>query len=287
MDDQQPNLAETLAREMKSPIELGSNDAAAIRRLILPPGWKLDERDDSKLLPAPLRKVARVRVRDVDSFIDYLKRHGSLTDCTIWCQADYVQGKISFTGILNDHGEDETAAAWRDHRALFSPEFSEEWRRWSGLNKKQMNQTEFASFIEDNLKDIACPDGSGLPSGAAMLEMALSFEATQDMRFKSAIRLSNGGVNLSFVQDDDAQTLQKMSVFERFAIGVPVFWNGDAYQIDARLRYRVRDGKLVFWFELIRADKVLEAAATTIITTIKEKTGNPFFFGDPFAGSSE
>ncbi|MGS0976165.1 DUF2303 family protein [Burkholderia glumae] len=287
MDDQQPNLAETLAREMKSPIELGSNDAAAIRRLILPPGWKLDERDDSKLLPAPLRKVARVRVRDVDSFIDYLKRHGSLTDCTIWCQADYVQGKISFTGILNDHGEDENAPAWRDHRALFSPEFSEEWRRWSGLNKKQMNQTEFASFIEDNLKDIACPDGSGLPSGGAMLEMALSFEATQDMRFKSAIRLSNGGVNLSFVQDDDAQTLQKMSVFERFAIGVPVFWNGDAYQIDARLRYRVRDGKLVFWFELIRADKVLEAAATTIITTIKENTGNPFFFGDPFAGSSE
>ena len=75
-----------------------------------------------------------------------------------------------------------------------------------------------------------------------------------------------------------------MSVFERFAIGVPVFWNGDAYQIDARLRYRVRDGKLAFWFELIRADKVLEAAATTVISTIKEKTGNPFFFGNPFDG---
>lgn len=223
-------------------------------------------------------------MRDADSFIEYVKRHGSLTDCTIWCLADYVQGKIAFTGIINDHGADDTKPAWRDHRAMFSPEFSEEWRRWTAFNKKQLSQTEFAAFIEDNLKDIASPDGSGLPSGAAMLEMALSFEATQDMRFKSAIRLSNGGVNLSFVQDDDAQTLQKMSVFERFAIGVPVFWNGDAYQIDARLRYRVRDGKLAFWFELIRADKVLEAAATTVISTIKEKTGNPFFFGNPFDG---
>lgn len=277
------NLAETLALELKQPTEIASNVPAALRRVALPPGWKLEEHDDERSLPAPLRKTATVRVRDAESFIEYVKRHGSLTDSTVWCLADYVQGKIAFTGIVNDHGEDAAAAAWRDHRVYFSPEFSEEWRRWSGANKKQLSQTEFAAFIEDNLKDIASPDGSGLPSGAAMLEMALSFEATQDMRFKSAIRLSNGGVNLSFVQDDDAQTLQKMSVFERFAIGVPVFWNGDAYQIDARLRYRVRDGKLCFWFELIRVDKVLEAAATTVIGAIKEKTGSPFFFGDPFA----
>ena len=84
-------------------------------------------------------------------------------------------------------------------------------------------------------------------------------------------------------QDDDAQTLQKMQVFDRFSLGFPVFWNGDAYRLDARLRYRVRDGKLTFWFELIRQDKVLEAATQTLIAQIREKTGNPFFFGEPFA----
>jgi len=276
------NLAETLARELKSPIEIASNIPVALRRVALPPGWTLAEQDDSRKLAAPLRKHAVVRLKDADSFIEYVKRHGSLTDSTVWCLADYVQGKIAFTAIINDQGEDPDAAAWRDHRAYFAPEFSEEWRRWSGKNKQPMNQADFAAFIEDNLRDIASPDGSGLPSGAAMLEMALSFEATQDMRFKSAIRLSNGGVNLSFVQDDDAQTLQKMSVFERFSIGIPVFWNGDPYQVDARLRYRVRDGKLHFWFELVRTDKILEAATSTVITTIREKTGNPFFFGDPF-----
>ena len=125
----------------------------------------------------------------------------------------------------------------------------------------------------------------GQPTGSQMLEMALTFEANQDMRFKSAIRLQNGGVQMSFVQDDDAQTLQKMQVFDRFSIGCPVFWNGDAYRIDARLRYRVRDGKLTFWFELIRQDKVLEDATSTLIGQIKEKTGTPFFFGNPFANS--
>ncbi|KIP12914.1 hypothetical protein KY49_685 [Burkholderia sp. MSHR3999] len=277
------NLAETLAREMKQPIDIGSNTAAAVRRIALPPGWTLAEKDESNKLPAPLRKLATVRVRDADSFIEYVKRHGSLTDSTVWCQADYTKGQVAFVSIINDHGEDPDKAAWRDHRAHFSPEFSEEWRRWIGKNKQSFTQAEFAAFIEENLKDVANPDGSGFPAGADMLAMALQFEATQDMRFKSAIRLQNGGVNMSFVQDDDDQTLQKMQMFERFAIGIPVFWNGDAYQVDARLRYRVRDGKLTFHYELIRHDKVLEAASNTVIATIKEKTGNPFFFGDPFA----
>jgi len=276
------DLASMLAKHIKSPIEIGSEPNGNIKRIALPPGWSLDQRDDDeKLLAVPRRKKARVTLRDADSFIDYVKRHGSMTDSTIWCAADYKAGKVDFLSILNDHGEEETQADWRDHKATFSPEFSEEWARWVSKQKQPFNQADFAAFIEDNLKDIASVEGSA--TGAQMLEMALTFEANQDMRFKSAIRLQNGGVQMSFTQDDDAQTLQKMQVFDRFSIGLPVFWNGDAYRIDARLRYRVREGKLTFWFELIRHDKVLEAATQTLIHTIREKTGNPFFFGNPFA----
>lgn len=283
MEQQQEttNIAETLAREMKKPVELISEPAGNVKRVALPPGWTLQERDDdAKLLTQPRRKLAKVRLHDGPSFIEYLRRHGSLANSTIWCVADYKAGKVDFTAILNDNGEEETQSAWRDHLATFQPEFSEEWARWFGKNKYQFNQAEFAMFVEDNLKDITAHDGS--PSGAQMLEMALSFEANQDMRFKSAIRLQNGGVQMSFVQDDDGQTLAKMQMFDRFAIGVPVFWNGDAYRMDARLRYRVRDGKLTFWYELIRQDKVLEAATQTLITQIRDETGNPFFFGEPF-----
>jgi uncharacterized protein YfdQ (DUF2303 family) len=284
MEDLKTNIAETLAREMKAPTEIGSNTGGAVRRIALPPGWALKEYDDSKFLAAPLRKRASVQLRTFDDFIQYVKRHGSLTDSTIWCEADYPTGKVAFTAILNDNGEEPEKAAWRDHLAHFQPEFSEEWKRWIANNKKALSQVEFASFIEENVKDVAGPtDGQNLPSGAQMLEMALAFEATQDFRFKSAVRLQNGGQNLSFVQDDDDATIQRMQLFERFAIGIPVFRNGDAYRVDARLRYRVRDAKLTFTYELVRFDKVLEAAANGVITTIREKTGNPFFFGDPFA----
>lgn len=284
MDDPKNNFAETLAREMKTPFEIASSDVGAIRRVALPQGWTVKEFDDSKYLAAPIRKAAKVQLRTQDDFIAYVKRHGSLADSTVWCEADYPKGQVTFTAILNDNGEEEGKSAWRDHLALFQPEFSEEWKRWIGGNKKPMTQIEFAAFLEENSKDIAGPtDGENLPTGAQMLEMAIAFEATQDFRFKSAVRLQNGGQNLSFVQDDDDATLQRMQLFERFSIGIPVFRNGDAYRVDARLRYRVRDAKLTFHYELVRFDKVLEAAANGVITTIRDTTGNPFFFGDPFA----
>jgi uncharacterized protein YfdQ (DUF2303 family) len=281
MEQEITNIAETLAKEMKAPVEIISEAAGNVKRVALPPGWTLVEKDDDpRLLAAPRRKIAKVKMHDAESFIDYMKRHGSLTDSTIWCIADYKAGKVGFTGILNDHGEEETQAAFRDHRATFAPEFSEEWNRWTGKNKQPFNQAGFAEYIEENLKDIASVDGS--PTGSQMLEMALAFEANQDMKFKSAIRLQNGGVQMAFTQDDDAGTLAKMSAFDRFTVGFPVFWNGDAYRIDARLRYRVREGKLTFWYELIRQDLILEAATQTLIRLIRDKTGNPFFFGEPF-----
>jgi uncharacterized protein YfdQ (DUF2303 family) len=275
------NIAETLAREFKAPQSI-ETPIAEITRVALPPGWKLSEIDDEKHTAAPRRKRAKVRLHDAPSFIDYVRRHGSLADSTVWCEANYAAGKVAFAAILNDHGEEESQAAWRDHTAHYTPVFSQEWSNWVGKNKTAFSQADFAQFIEDNLKDVTSAEG--LPTGSQMLEMALSFEANQDMRFKSAIRLQNGGVQMSFVQDDDSQTLAKMQLFDRFAIGIPVFWNGDAYRVDARLRYRVRDGKLTFWFELIRQDKVLEAATTTLIEQIRNVTGCPFFFGEPFVG---
>ena len=77
------NLAETLAKEMKSPVEIISEPQGNIKRIALPDGWKLIEKDDKQYFPRPIRKTAKVKLHDADSFIDYIKRHGSLVDSTI------------------------------------------------------------------------------------------------------------------------------------------------------------------------------------------------------------
>lgn len=260
------------------PAELCSiSQTSHIKKYALPPGWTEKVFDEEGLLEQPHRKNGSVSLDDDGSFISYINRHKIDDLSTIYCQADYKESKVAFKCIINDHGASRDGQQWRDHCAVYQPKFSEEWSRWIGGNKRQFTQLEMALFIEENLQDIAAVDG--YPTGQQLLEMATSFQANQDMRFKSAIRLQNGGVNMSFVQDDDNQTLAQMKIFEKIAIGIPVFWNGDAYQITARLRYRVREGKLTFWYELIRSDKTLEHATKQLIDKIKLETGIPLYFG--------
>jgi uncharacterized protein YfdQ (DUF2303 family) len=282
-DNQTENLGQTLAREMKQPVVLVQNNQFASHQAViaLPPGYTHQIIDSEKLQAQPRRKIASVAVTELESFVAYVKRHGSLTDCTIWAEVDYPRGKLDFTAILNDHGDTEEKQAWRDHRATFSPAFSEEWKIWTAQDGKPLTQIEFALFIEHNLKDIASIEG--MPTGTQMLAMATDLEINQESKFKSQARLQSGGVRLTFIDDADAETAKTMDVFNKFALGLQVFRNGDAYQVEARLRYRQREGKLSFWYELIRPDITLEAASKDLITTLRDQTGNPFFYGNPFA----
>lgn len=257
------------------PVEIVSHEH--MKRVALPPGWEMEQINNIELLPAPPRKKGGIILEDVNSFINYINRHKIDGQTTIYCTADYVKSDISMLCVINDHAGDANGQQWRDHVARYTPRFSEEWNRWTGNNLKTMSQLDMAMFIERNLQDVTAADG--YPTGQQLLEMATSFQAVQDMRFKSAIRTQNGGINMSFIQDDDTQTLSQMKMFEKIAIGIPVFWNGDAYQITARLRYRAREAKLTFEYELIRHDKILEDATKNIIEKVTNSTGVPFYFG--------
>jgi uncharacterized protein YfdQ (DUF2303 family) len=235
--------------------------------------------DDEQLLEHPRRKRAIATLTDTDSFIAYVGRHGSSETTTLWCTADYRKQQITLRALIDDHGGAGLAPMWRAHSAIFQPAFSEEWVRWIGANGKATGQAAFAAWIEDNLRDITTADG--FPTGAMMLEMALNMEAQQEARFRSKVRLQSGGVALEYVATDDDATVQKMAIFERFAIGVPVFWNGSAYGVEARLRYRIREGRVEFWYELIRPDKVFEQAAREIIARVDAGVPFPLFHGNP------
>lgn len=253
-----------------------------IKRYALPPGWVEKVFDEEHLLDQPARKKGNVNLDDVDSYIGYINRHKSISSTVIYVIADHVSGTVSFRCVINDHEAYLGTAPtqnWKDFIALYQPRKSVEWGRWNENNRTPLSQFEFATFLEDNLQDIAAVEG--MPTAQQLLEMATKFQVTMDMRYKSNIRTQNGGMNLTFVNDDDAQTVETMKLFEKIAIGIPVFWGGDAYRIDARLRYRVKDGGLKFWYELIREDKVMEDATKTMIDKIKADTGVPLFFGRP------
>lgn len=278
------SAVETLLKAGQTPIvssiEVSKLKDQLIPAIFKPAGFEVELLPQlEKHLPQPLRKVAKVKLDDADSFIWYLKEHGSLASCRIYMTADYPNGEVSFLALINDHTQ--TEAHWRDNQARFVPTKSVEWDRWTKQDRKAMSQLEFASWIEDNMGDIAAVEG--MPNASQMLEMALQFEAVADKKFKSHTRLQSGGVSLEYVDTEDSATRARMSMFERFSLGLPVLQGGDAYRLDARLKYRIRDGQLALWYELVRPDKVLEAAARDLVQKIKDEAGFPLLMGAPFA----
>ena len=224
---------------------------------IIPEGYEL--RNLESMLSAPPRKRGTTVVYDADSFIAYVSDHQT-EDTRLYARIVIGNDASSMTAIavINDHGKE--AAAWQDFRCSLEPSNSFEWTTWSSHNRKEFTQGEFASFLEDHMQDVVSVEGS--PSGADILQMALNLEINADRKLSSKINLQSGGWQLEFVEDENKDTRARMRVFERFSIGIPVFEGGrTAYPVGARLKYRVKDGKVIFWFELIRPDLVYREAA--------------------------
>jgi len=233
-----------------------------------------------KHMPRPMRKRGKVTTTDSKGFIFYTTKHGNQDSSVIYADIDAEASKFNLVCVLNDHGSEEDAQDWKDHLCIFTPTQAIEWRRWTGHDRKNFSQAEFATWLEDNMSDVASVEG--MPKGADILQMALGFEATADKRLRSKINLQNGGTQFEYVDDEDKDTRTKMQVFERFTLGLPVFdGSTSAYPIEARLKYREKDGRVTFWYELIRPDRVFKTAVEEELNRIQTETGFNIVAGRP------
>lgn len=230
------------------------------------------------LLPNPAAKSGIVYLLDVDSFIAYVNKHSNDDTSVIYANVDYETSKYDVVAILDDHGA--AVPMRRQHEAILTPIQSLEWKRWRGNDKKAMPQADFAAFLEDNLGDIATVEG--MPTGKDMLGMALAFEANSDKRFKKKVDLQGGGTHLEYVDQADEATATRLRYFERFVIGIPVFQGAsEGYHVEARLKFRMNGGALLFWYELVRPDRVFKTAVSGEINKIREATDLLVLYGRP------
>lgn len=227
-------------------------------------------------LPAPHRKHGTVKLFDVDSFIWYYKEHGN--GAPVYATLEPAQ----FLAVLNEHTKD--AAGYRDYRADFTVKHSKEWQTWVQHNGHgaAFNSTDsFALFLEEQSLDIVKPDA------ATMLQIALNFRLSQDVQFKQVTRLQDGQIDFGYSTVINAEAKQeggrKLQIPEVFTIEVPVF-DGPTqprYRVDARFRYRLSEGKLKLWYELVRPHKVVQDAFKAIWDRIVKETKAPILLGRP------
>ncbi|MFA7290935.1 MAG: DUF2303 family protein [Rhodocyclaceae bacterium] len=244
----------------------------------VPDGYRVNSLES--MLSAPICKRGKILTTDAGSFIDYLNTHKQEKASTIYAEVDAEKSLCRLLAVIDDHAADRPQ--WRQLQCAFAPLRSVEWRRWLENDSKVMTQTAFATWLEDNLSDIAAVPG--MPNGTEMLSMALGFEANSDKRLRSKVNLQSGGVSFEFVDRENDATRTTMQVFERFTLGLPVFdGSTSAYPLEARLKYREKSGDLSFWYELIRPDRVFKTAVAEELARIAEETMLPLLYGQPFA----
>lgn len=247
--------------------------------VLLPRGYSVA--DLSSKLPAPTRKRGTTTLNDAESFIAVVKDQSD--DNT---RLFSTINPPTFTAVFNHHA---AAAGWGDHRAKYDAPLSPEWKAWTGIDAKKLNQLDMAQFLETNMVDVVyiatAPGEPGSPDGATLLEICRTLEATKKVNFKSSVRLPNGSAEFTYDEEVNGTAVKgTMTIPEQFSIGVPVFENGEKYRQDVRFRYRIQDGgQLVIWLELIRPHKVIEDAVKQLRAHIAEETGLQVLNGEPSA----
>ena len=242
--------------------------------VMVPKEFKREDITDAveKAQPVPARKRGAVALKDVTSFVAYCEDQGCASTGYIYADPD----ARTMTAVFNDHRNIDDGG-WRDHRATLKAEYTPEFERWLRNSGQHKSQTEFAEFIEDNFADVAGDDAQTL------LNVATTIQAKTDINFSSAKRLESGQVQLTYneVINATAGANGALTIPKTFTLGLRLFKNGAGYLIKARLKYRLGQGGVKFWYELDRPEKSVEDAFAGYIEQVSKDSGYAVLLGAP------
>lgn len=212
---------------------------------IVPEGYKLESLE--RFQSTPYRKRGRVEFHQTASFGQYVADHDDKRTA-LFCD----RSTATFGAVLDYHAIMDGTPGWQEHRAIFQMIPTEEWATWARYDGKQLSQVQFGEFLEQHLPDIIHPDA------ASLLEVALTLEEKRAVTFRSAVRLDNGMRQLKY--EEEKVGAGELTVPDNFILSLAPYEGSEKRKVLARLRYRIKDGELSFYYQLIRPrDAQLEA----------------------------
>jgi len=230
----------------------------------------------AKHLSKPRRVDQTVVMLTPDSFADYILIYKTDETKIFAFSTDNPDAVPEFTAFMDYHApkfEGDNGARWKSHVAKFNPRFTEEWNRFVRAAKKPMNQTDFSIWVEENLKTITQP-----PS-ADLLELVQTLEGKRNITCNQLVRLTNGRTKLEFDEEIElkggASSTQKATTDfpNEIQLGIAPFMGVSKYEVTARLRYRIQERKIVFWYEPVDLHLVIKDVVDEMVELITEKTG--------------
>lgn len=240
----------------------------------------------------PDRKKGTADLLRIDSFIAHVKRFMDEHSAVF---VDVVnQREPRLVAVLDYNEQGAGSPRFGEHRAVYRFPLSEEWKAWSGLAGNPLDQGRFADFLEERIVDILEPStvGEAITNFARTLGIALAppqriltLSKGLTLRVGSKvtrhINLSTGEAKIGFEEQHGSEDNSPLAIPGGFAIGIPVFRAGPAYQIAVRLRYRVKDGAVTWLVSFQQLDTVWDHAIDEAAFAVGEATKLPVFYGRP------
>ena len=247
----------------------------------------------------PERRQGTAILEDLDSLVLFANRFKD-ADSVLYASSAVAGGEPSLTAVIDYHkkGEDQVGdaslARYGEHRGIYTFPLSEEWEAWTCKHGEEMNQTDFAEFIESRVADLdTTPTGDALhfaertmlafASPSRIVELSRGLTVRSDSRVKNQVNLSSGESQFVYETSHVGDEHGPLKVPGAFLIAVPVFRSGELYQLAVRLRYRLRQGNVTWILELYQHQKRLEMAFDEACERAAEQTGMPLLYGVPEA----
>jgi uncharacterized protein YfdQ (DUF2303 family) len=232
-----------------------------------------------------------VNIGRTQSLIDYANRYKD-ADSLVYARGQVEENliKASATIVFNPHpiGSDQNLAGYGDFKAEYNFPLSKELLSWLKNNGNAMAQMEFANFLEDHVCDMTSDYdyermdlektlGGKRADPIEMLELSRGLELRVNEQVKNVGRLQSGEMQIVYSVEHTQSDGQPIRVPTWFNIKVPVFEGDAPHIIPVRLRYRVKEGKVIWFYELFSLNKIFDAAFDSVIDLIKENTQLPVF----------
>lgn len=248
---------------------------------------------------APERRTGTAHVGRLESLIDLTNRFKD-ENSALFARGK-VEGKTitaTLESILDYHPalpeNEPDNARFNQHRVNYAFPVSKEFQAWIDNDGTAMAQVEFATLIEDRIGDIIGNDPKNpvtfdgfdvlkpnFADPAQMLELSRGMEVFSNVTVKGKTRLSSGETQIEFVTEHKDNKGNALNPPDFFLICVPIFEVGALYRLPVRLRYRVEQGRVVWFYQLYRAEKAFDDAFNEACRLAEEQTKLPLYWGAP------
>jgi uncharacterized protein YfdQ (DUF2303 family) len=302
------SAVEKLSEHKVFDAERGTFNTASVA--VVPEGKKLQSLKPflDEYRTRPDRKTGRTRLTTLKAFAAFVNRHK--TSDTIIFLDDVDRASPKLIAVFNAHPaetaavvppplqdlardlvEGESLAAFQDFSAEYLFPVSDEWKAWAKL-PDSFSQAEFAEFLEDHVGDVIDPAAAGdrtkalaatlgvqIGSAARLMQLAKGLTIHVNAKSASVINLSTGEAAIQFSEEHTGEGGEQLRIPGAFGIRIPVFRQGESFQLPVRLRYRASSGRVTWMLVPHRIDETFDTAIDDAASKVIEATDCPLYRG--------